>query len=35
MGIADAVKTAEFIDARVTMPMHYGTFAYIRPITNS
>lgn len=29
MGIDDAVKAAEFIDARVTIPMHYKTFAYI------
>jgi L-ascorbate metabolism protein UlaG (beta-lactamase superfamily) len=29
MGIADAVKAAEFVGARVTMPMHYGTFPYI------
>jgi L-ascorbate metabolism protein UlaG (beta-lactamase superfamily) len=29
MGIEDAVKAAEFIGARVTIPMHYKTFAYI------
>ncbi len=29
MGIADAVKAAEFIDAAVTIPMHYRTFPYI------
>ncbi len=29
MGINDAVRAAEFIDARVTIPMHYGTFASI------
>jgi L-ascorbate metabolism protein UlaG (beta-lactamase superfamily) len=30
MGIDDAVKAAEFVGARVTIPMHYGTFAYIQ-----
>ena len=29
MGIDDAVKAAEFLDARVTIPMHYGTFPSI------
>ncbi|UCG53856.1 MAG: metal-dependent hydrolase [Candidatus Latescibacterota bacterium] len=29
MGIADAVKAAEFVDAKVTIPMHYKTFPYI------
>jgi L-ascorbate metabolism protein UlaG (beta-lactamase superfamily) len=29
MGIDDAVKAAEFIGARVTIPMHYKTFSYI------
>ena len=29
MGITDAVKAAEFVGARVTIPMHYGTFPYI------
>jgi L-ascorbate metabolism protein UlaG (beta-lactamase superfamily) len=29
MGITDAVKAAEFIDAKVTIPMHYQTFPYI------
>ena len=29
MGIDDAVKAAEFIAARVTIPMHYGTFPSI------
>jgi len=29
MGIDDAVRAAEFIDARVTIPMHYRTFASI------
>ena len=29
MGVDDAVKAAEFIDARVTIPMHYKTFPYI------
>ncbi|MEJ2720617.1 MAG: metal-dependent hydrolase [bacterium] len=29
MGITDAVKSAEFIDAAVTIPMHYQTFPYI------
>ena len=30
MGITDAVKAAEFVGAGVTIPMHYGTFAYIK-----
>jgi len=30
MGIDDAVKAAEFIDARLTIPMHYGTFPNIQ-----
>jgi L-ascorbate metabolism protein UlaG (beta-lactamase superfamily) len=30
MGITDAVKAAEFVGARVTIPMHYGTFPYIK-----
>jgi len=29
MGIEDAVKAAEFVDARVTIPMHYKTFPLI------
>jgi L-ascorbate metabolism protein UlaG (beta-lactamase superfamily) len=29
MGITDAVKAAEFIDARLTIPMHYKTFRAI------
>ncbi len=29
MGIDDAVRAACFIDARVTIPMHYKTFPYI------
>ena len=29
MGITDAAKAAEFIDAKVTIPMHYQTFPYI------
>jgi len=29
MGIDDAVKAAEFVDAAVTIPMHYQTFPYI------
>jgi len=29
MGITDAVKAAEFVDAKVTIPMHYQTFPYI------
>jgi L-ascorbate metabolism protein UlaG (beta-lactamase superfamily) len=30
MGIVDAVKAAEFVDARVTVPMHYDTFGWIQ-----
>lgn len=29
MGIDDAAKAAELIDARLTIPMHYDTFPYI------
>jgi L-ascorbate metabolism protein UlaG (beta-lactamase superfamily) len=29
MGIDDAVKAAEFIDAGTSIPMHYNTFPYI------
>ena len=29
MGIADAVKAAEFVDAGVAIPMHYNTFGWI------
>jgi len=29
MGITDAVKAAEFVDAAVTIPMHYNTFGWI------
>jgi len=34
MGIDDAVKAAEFLDARVTIPMHYNTFPYIEVDVN-
>ncbi len=34
MGIDDAVKAAEFVDARVTIPMHYNTFPYIEVDVN-
>jgi L-ascorbate metabolism protein UlaG (beta-lactamase superfamily) len=34
MGIKDAVKAAEFIDARVTIPMHYKTFPVIESDPN-
>lgn len=30
MGIDDAVKAAEFLQAKVTIPMHYDTFGYIK-----
>ena len=30
MGIADAVKAAEFVNAAVTIPMHYDTFDWIK-----
>jgi L-ascorbate metabolism protein UlaG (beta-lactamase superfamily) len=29
MGIDDAVKAAEFVNAGVSIPMHYGTFGVI------
>ena len=29
MGIADAAKAAEFVDAAVAIPMHYDTFGWI------
>jgi len=29
MGIDDAVKAAEFIGAKMTIPMHYNTFPFI------
>ena len=34
MGIDDAVKAAEFLDARVTIPMHYNTFDLINADPN-
>ena len=30
MGIGDAAKAAEFVDAKVAIPMHYDTFAWIQ-----
>lgn len=30
MGIDDAVKAAEFLSAKVAIPMHYDTFGYIQ-----
>ena len=30
MGVVDAAKAAEFIDAKLTIPMHYDTFGYIQ-----
>jgi L-ascorbate metabolism protein UlaG (beta-lactamase superfamily) len=30
MGITDAVKAAEFVDAKLTIPMHYDTFGWIQ-----
>ena len=30
MGIADAVKAAEFVNATVAIPMHYNTFGWIQ-----
>jgi L-ascorbate metabolism protein UlaG (beta-lactamase superfamily) len=30
MGIADAAKAAEFLDAKLTIPMHYDTFGWIQ-----
>ena len=34
MGIADAVKAAELIDAAVAIPMHYDTFDWIKADPN-
>jgi L-ascorbate metabolism protein UlaG (beta-lactamase superfamily) len=34
MGIADAAKAAEFIDAAITIPMHYNTFGWIEADPN-
>ncbi|MDH3216558.1 MAG: metal-dependent hydrolase [Candidatus Krumholzibacteria bacterium] len=34
MGIDDAAKAAEFIDAKVTIPMHFNTFPYIEVDAN-
>ena len=34
MGIADAAKAAEFVDAKVTIPMHYDTFGWIAADAN-
>jgi L-ascorbate metabolism protein UlaG (beta-lactamase superfamily) len=34
MGIADAAKAAEFVDAKVTIPMHYDTFGWITADAN-
>ena len=34
MGIDDAVKATEFINARMTIPMHYNTFPYIEVDAN-
>ena len=34
MGIRDAVKAAEFVDAAVTIPMHYDTFGWIKADAN-
>jgi L-ascorbate metabolism protein UlaG (beta-lactamase superfamily) len=34
MGIVDAAKAAEFVDAGVAIPMHYDTFEWIKADTN-
>ena len=34
MGVADAAKAAEFLDAGVTIPMHYDTFGWIKADAN-
>lgn len=34
MGITDAVKASEFLDAAVTVPMHYNTFGWIQADAN-
>jgi L-ascorbate metabolism protein UlaG (beta-lactamase superfamily) len=34
MGIDDAVKAAEFVNAAITIPMHYNTFPYIEVDAN-
>jgi L-ascorbate metabolism protein UlaG (beta-lactamase superfamily) len=30
MGIDDAVKAAEFVNAKITVPIHYNTFDIVR-----
>ena len=35
MGITDAVKAAEFVNAKTTVPMHYNTFDLIKADPNS
>lgn len=34
MGIVDAAKAAEFVDAKLTIPMHYDTFGWIKADPN-
>jgi L-ascorbate metabolism protein UlaG (beta-lactamase superfamily) len=34
MGVVDAAKAAEFIDAKITIPMHYDTFGWIEVDAN-
>lgn len=34
MGITDAVKAAEFVNAKVAIPMHYNTFGWIQADPN-
>jgi L-ascorbate metabolism protein UlaG (beta-lactamase superfamily) len=34
MGVADAARAAEFVDAAVTIPMHYDTFGWIKADAN-
>lgn len=34
MGVDDAVKAAEFIDAKMTIPMHYNTFPVVEVDAN-
>jgi L-ascorbate metabolism protein UlaG (beta-lactamase superfamily) len=34
MGIVDAAKAAEFVNAKVTIPMHYDTFGWIQADPN-
>jgi len=34
MGVIDAVKAAQFVNAKITIPMHYDTFGWIKADAN-